>query len=267
MQYPDFLTSCDKANIGLSPDLEGNPRDILLCYQPNEWCGAVAVAGTRLREENFRVEPITLANNVIPETLISDNPTIAEKTLRTIVNASIDRVPLTDTNYSHSFYSYDPNRTHTCRDSEARFQDTFDAMLHPEHQLEDPNGAGTISWSIIAEDGEAFAIRKTLGESLTLLLKEAIINGIPYPPGSLCNMSTLNRTRKNPAEKVLISTEQIAFAGFLRLSAYAWSPRQRSTATNVAPSTRMGDVIQNWTIDDMIDVAQNAAEYAIDRRI
>jgi hypothetical protein len=195
---------------------------------PTPVYAAVARAGSMLRED----PDITLADRPITRSMQRGfEHDVASRALTNIINASIEPVPAKS--WDTSFTCSGLPLVHRCSYAEKSFAAVFQQMLDPEAQEIDgykPFG----SQLLVGENDRIIAIRKVLGARTCLTLQGVTINSIPYPPGSLMRVNLRREhdgTRYRTFNNRRITTapiESVSHLNFLRLSAFAVRPSERS---------------------------------------
>jgi hypothetical protein len=251
--YKQFTADLTQAGIklhsGFDPDHFASTDYV--CRAPDDWCQAVAVAGKLLRHD----PEVRLANQPLPaDSYQSDY--IARHALGTIINASIDPVPAAD-----------PLRSFTCRNAKGNsacgyadeaFGYTFAAMQRPERRRRD-NIGHLIGWHLLTDGPTVVGVSKTNGAHTTLTLEPLTINNIPYPPGSIVNFRYSHDIKTNAKPpKLVVPVEQVAFASFVRLGAYAFKPRERG---GFDPPFKPPEAA-HWELDDLRQLAAGALAHS-----
>jgi hypothetical protein len=230
--YEDFEAMCNDGGVMLhdrilkaASRIPDNHASIL----PTPVYAAVARAGSMLRED----PDVTLADQPITRTMQRGfKHDVASRALTDIINASIEPVPAKS--WDTSFTCSGLPLLHRCSYAEKSFAAVFQQMLDPQAAILDayvPLG----SQLLVGENNRIIAIRKALGARTCLTLEEVTINSIPYPPGSLMRVNLRRehdgkRYRTFNSERITAAPiESVSHLNFLRLSAFAVRPSERST--------------------------------------
>lgn len=188
--------------------------------EPVPLLSAVAEAGEILRSN---------PNAELADKLITPTPVIGRDvgalTLTRIINASIE--PITEAT-SRSVVCEKAHEVNVCDSAETYFADVIKAL-----RTKNPAEGGCEL--ITDDDGQVILIRKGIGEPSALSLHELVVNGIPYPPGSLFSLHAVGDYNKRrgwelpkdflPDRIHIFGSERVAKLGFMRLSAYALKDR------------------------------------------
>lgn len=270
-EFNGFAARCTNSGIELHESMwqagQTGASGLRYTLEPSGMYAAIVKAGILLREQ----PSITLANTIITgKALRGFMHTPASRTLTGIINAS--REPL-------------PGPTLACRRikipdicgrAEKFISATILQMLQPDAQMQGYNRL--LPHCIISgNDHRIIAIQKGEGEPTCLTFERLIINGIPYPPGSLMDVRFKDeyngkryrsrwKNRSAAAPYHIEPMENVAHMGFLRLSAFAVPPLRRAaefpelgSPPPGKPLTSDYDVIRHWSLDRMRRVIALAA--------
>jgi len=267
VSFEEFTNNCALSEVTLDPKLIEEPlhHDADFCYQPDDWYGAVAKAGEILRQRPY----VELVNTPITDQLFGDGSlTLPQMTFKGIINASRDRIA--NQNPATTFFCRGAKRVDSCSSAEGGFGLTINNMTHG-HKARDSRRSGEdyykrFGWTIIIDDDMPVGITKRYGQPSTLALSPITINGIPYPAGSLLRMNTLKKGYHHEAEerRTFVPGERIAFASFLRLSAFALPAEERKTFQHAIGnvSEQPGEIVRTWSIEKIREIARQAIAYS-----
>lgn len=158
-------------------------------HEPHQTLAAVAEAGRLLRKDPER----KLADGLIrPTDTISND--IGALALTRMINASIDPVIDAEVVFP-SGSSCDVRAIEVCRTAEKDFA----FMIEDLKKQEDVDEGGEI---IVDNSGSPIMLRKASNVPSSLSLTELVVNGIPYPAGSLFN-TRLGRDRYEHGDRLL----------------------------------------------------------------
>lgn len=247
LSFPQFARGCENSGIALHPDLVAKPHQTVgYCYQPGEWYGAAATAGALLRED----PELELTDAPIAaERLGEGTPTVAQLAVRSILNASLDRVP--GTNPATSFFCGSPPVVNSCSKAEEGFAATIEDMVALGEGKREPKQG----WTLIIDDDRPVAVTKTHGDRSTLSFETFYVNGIPYPAGSLFRAMASRSVRFTEAQRITMPSVMLAFVGFLRLSAYAAEPKSRGVFESTG-RPNASPVLRTWPLDRMREISR-----------
>lgn len=214
----------------------------------------IAPAGAELRRPNPReMATALLPESIVPEASTSDWTSVG--VLRSIINASIE--PVMDTN-AITFGSESQSRetAQTCRATEPHFARTIARLQDSDPAQPVPFLGGTL----YTYNDNVFAIGKQAGLPVSLLLDDIILNGAPYPAGSLMHTET---TEERNGTVRLHSAASGLRMSFVRLSAFAYPIICRTIRMNqYSRREPFGDagarILETSTIDDMRIIAHGA---------
>lgn len=219
VQVREFYELCEIQQVMLSTELRqgievmGGPESDLL--------KAIFAAGRLLREQphlrlaDYPIAPSPWAEDTTVETLIA------------IVNASI--TPQFFTMTQHNFISPLGKVEDICDYADTGFANTLGWLGWAAYSDNIPMGC-----QLYMADDEPLLLRKSDGVPSALSLESLIINGIPYPAGSILRLDAVGDHRDQPAHlqwpsKVeLRPLDDITNLSFQRLSAFALTTGERA---------------------------------------
>ncbi len=183
--------------------------DIYVCDYTTVWPEAVAAAGAALRRD----PSVKLVNSPIPNELIDEND-LVQVALWRILNASLNRE--SGDGVVPAFTCGPVRPIDCCSAADGGFARTVQACGGSDNGL---------NWRIIVDDNNPIAITKKSGVQSTLSLVPILINGVPYPEGSILRIGLARRIEgEGPKKKdlrVTVPIEEVSRVGFPRLSAIA----------------------------------------------
>lgn len=225
----EFMTVCEQQDVQLDEDcLEpviSRQPTTGKGHEPTPMFGVIAEAGRLLRKESDR----SLASQPI-RNLKPFNGDVAATTLANIINASIE--PVSPAEDIFSFDCRDRLNINACPYAELGFAATYKDMRRMT-QIDIFGGCEII----LDKTDQPVFVRKAEGVASGLSLKPFVVNGIPYPAGSIARVEldtdyTDEDNHKVPVvcggEIDVVSHEAITGVAFRRLSAFALPPGQRS---------------------------------------
>ena len=186
--------------------------------------------------------------------------------LARVINASVES-PIVQPKSAVRFESTN-NSTCSCAKAEHLFLETFRA-------LSDITSLGEVALGcqLIVKNDQPIFVRKREGEKTSLTLREIIIDGIPYPAGSIVDTKFRDGDLLIPSSGAeAIPAELIEAVSFLRLSAFALNPLMRQFAFRKMdrslerPFTRDPDYMR-ITLKDLGNVAASALASKLDNKI
>lgn len=194
--------------------------------EPTGILAAIAEAGRVLRKEPGR----PLADQLITPSRKWRHDA-SQMILCRMINTSI----APDVHTTPALFSAGTKGMDTCNITERLLQVTVDLLRQPRDSQAVPIRPGC---QVIHEGERATFLREALGERVCLALTEFSINGVWFPPGSLARVDVYGDTTipvdgrqkiAMPEEGVhVVPLDQVERAAFIRLSAFALPPEQRS---------------------------------------
>jgi|GEM_PF-5033222 len=214
----------------------------------------IAPAGAELRQPT----PKEMATALLPESIIPKaNPSdwTSVSVLRGIINASIE--PAVNANvitFGHESQSRETALT--CDVTEPHFARTIARLQDSDPTQPVP----LLGATLYTHNGNVFAVGKQAGLSVSLLLDDIILNGAPYPAGSLMHIETTER--HNGTVRLHDTTNGLRMS-FVRLSAFAYPIVCRNIRMDQynrrEPFGNAGArILETATIDDMRIIAHGA---------
>jgi hypothetical protein len=220
-----FETAAQRQDVDFAMILEDALR---YCERDETLSPAVSHVGRYFRQS---VEPIA-SKPLIGNPWQYDT---AATTLQRIVNASI--VPVEADPSTPSFVCEGAKTISACGYAEVAFSKVI-AQKITEADKRPPGIEDRWSGGDIFTEGDVpIFIRKSDGEPSALSLRDIVVNGIPYPKGSILRVDTYREYQEGsppqPAPHRLCQVEarKIAKVAFIRLSAWAFSPQERADKT------------------------------------
>jgi hypothetical protein len=230
--FCDIVALCDDQSIRLHDEIEhsvdASIKSQAYCHTPEDILLAVAQSGKLLR----KCPSLNLANGmiVIPDT---SSLSVPAKTFIEIVNASL--VPLQKISSARSIPFFEAENCcslDTCKYAETSFGNIISSVLAQKAR------SGTGYQTFRTQRGRPLFVRKGSGEPSALTLVDIVINGIPYPAGSLVRIDHFMDKKKRILDRApLNGIEDLTVTGidriaFLRLSAFALDSLRRRVMTN-----------------------------------
>jgi hypothetical protein len=262
--FSDFNRECRSSGIQISDSLLSDPYFYIgraAKSRPNAWYGAIAAAGNILR-----LDPSTeLVDQTIPEELI-EQPTIAQSTLIGILNSSRKRVTGEDPGTTFECEAGAPGH-YFCIATESHFARTFETIDDPEAVAIDPSSAP--GWTIVTSNAEVVGVQEKIGPQhrigphRLLAMTDYVVNGIPYPKGSIYRIGLPKRAQPQIGNaRLAIPSGMIRPIAFLRLSAFAIPPSDRKREFPAIAGLEPRNVLRKWSLTQLQYAAQQAIEHS-----
>jgi hypothetical protein len=227
--------------------------------EPNGLYAAVSEAGYCLREN----AGLQLANKCLEPMRSEKNPVAGF--LRAIINASI--APVTAQGKELAFVCHGAQQLDTCFGADRLFVEVIEQMRNPFVPVLGYR-AGYTGYQILrSNEGQAVGVRKAIGAPSTLFFETAVINGVPYPPGSIMRLENAADDWSNGYLRIRsdvqssLRVESTSSIGFMRLGAFAVPPeqRRRDFLRKRQYHTDEGrEIMTRFTIEEVQRIAQAA---------
>lgn len=214
LTYRGFKNECDRQGAKLHSGLANLETpvsdDEFRIDAPSPMLKAVATAGGMLRED----PTATLAEQPIKPEAKFERSSIA-RALIGIINASI-KPEVGPVDLPYTWEGVD-----VCRQADFKFLDLI-------NQLSEGAGAGQIIGS-----GQPALLRKTQnGEKSALSVRDLVVNGIPYPAGSIFKVKMSDEDELSthmPDVLQSVDLSRVGGLGFMRLSVFAVDENERAS--------------------------------------
>lgn len=221
--FDTFHNVCVQQGVELDPRIISSGQGINTlpyCYTPTDVLTAVAGASALARN----TPGANLANKAISGKPWEND--LAARTLQHIINGSV--APLSNTAPQTTFTSDKTSKLNTCLEAEYRFIELFRSLQR--YASGSAPITAILKGELFVANNGPLMIRKFNGQPSTLTLNRIVVNGIPYPPGSIVGIITRRDLEESAKSSSLIitSARNIATIGLLRLSAFAERPKKRT---------------------------------------